>query len=395
MNKRTASLLIGAGLLVLVSACSLWGGVPIGASADFNLGIESPQSGETLPLGPVEVVYYASSSAGIAQVELSINNTVVDSVSSGPGQPISVSDYQWMPAEAGNYSIRVRAQNARGLWSAYEEIQVTIAAPVLPTPVPTATPVPQPTAVPFRIQDVKADAFTFYYGDNSCGQRDITITARVNQPGVAYNMVLFTRLADQESTQTTKWDSGRAMTKISDDTYRLTLKAGDIANPDDYEFATLFYQIVATRENNSELDRTTIFKNVQFEICPQANMPANVRFINYSRNTDTFYYGGSTCGDKEVTITTDVTHPEKVEYVILFTRFKDRNSSDMTGWDGGTTMKVVDADSHRLTLQAENIDNYDAYDSARMSYQFIATDKNDKIVGRSLVFDDIILERCP
>ena len=30
-----------------------------------------------------------------------------------------------------------------------------------------------------------------------------------------------------------------------------------------------------------------------------------------------------------------------------------------------------------------------------MSYQFIATDKDDKITGRSLVFDDIILQRCP
>ena len=90
-----------------------------------------------------------------------------------------------------------------------------------------------------------------------------------------------------------------------------------------------------------------------------------------------------------------MTRQEKVEYVILFTRFKDMDSDAMTNWDRGSTMRVIDENTHRITLRAEDLANFDEYDRARMSYQFIATDKDDKITGRSLVFDDIILQRCP
>jgi hypothetical protein len=119
-----------------------------------------------------------------------------------------------------------------------------------------------------------------------------------------------------------------------------------------------------------------------------------VRFKNYSHDVDTFYYGVTSCGPDEITITTDVTRIEKVAYVILFTRFKDLASDKMTNWDVGGTMKKVDDNTHRITILSQNITNYNAYDNAAMSYQFIATDSDKKITGRSLVFDDITLEKC-
>jgi hypothetical protein len=82
------------------------------------------------------------------------------------------------------------------------------------------------------------------------------------------------------------------------------------------------------------------------------------------------------------------------EYVILFTRFKEVNSDKQTNWDKGTTMQVVDDNTHRITLDPESLLNYDEYDYAQMSYQFIAVDEDKKITGRSLVFDDILLAYC-
>jgi hypothetical protein len=312
-------------------------------------------------------------------------------------QSISVSEFTWTPDAPGAYTIRVRARSGENVWSDYEQITITIEQGPEPTAtvaVPTVTPEPVATPDPFRIFDVKADRFTFYYGDDDCGPNEVTITAKVSDPGQVQGLVLFTRFADQESFETTNWDSGRSMSKFSDDTYRITLKASDLPNYNKYEFATLFYQIVATRSGGGEAGRTTIFKNVHLEICPQPNTPADVRFKNYTYDTDIFYYGGSNCGDNQVVITTDVTRQEKVEYVILFTRFKDVNSDKMTNWDKGTTMRVVDENTHRITLNPENLANYDEYEYAQMSYQFIAVDKDKKITGRSLVFDDILLARC-
>jgi len=395
MTKRQLTLLAGGFLLFVVIACTI-PGVGAGARAEVNAAIESPASNDSFPLGPVTVVYSASSSDGIAEVELTVNDAVVMRVSD-INQSIIVSEYAWTPDAPGEYTIRVRARSGEDAWSGYDEVSITIESTPLPTAtsaVPTATPEPGPTPIPFRIFDVKADRFTFYYGDDDCGPDEVTITAKVNNPSQVQGLVLFTRFADQESFEMTNWDSGRSMSKFSDDTYRITLKASDLPNYNKYEFSTMFYQIVATRSGGGEAGRTTIFKNVHLEICPQPNTPLDVRFKNITIDTDLFYYGASNCGDNQVVITTDVTRQEKAEYVILFTRFKDMNSDRMTNWDKGTTMRVVDENTHRITLDPESLLNYDEYEYAQMSYQFIAVDKDKKITGRSLVFDDILLAYC-
>ena len=408
MTKRSAIVLSALTLFFILTACTLFN-VTVPDSADeFYVGINSPMAGETLTQGPVEIVYFASSKVGISKVELNINGAVAQSSSIADGQNISVLQYDWTPAGPGSYLIRVRAQNTRGAWSSYEEASINVTAASTPTtgPTPTLTPAaainptatkePAPSATPnpVKIYGVDKDVFTFFYGDNSCGQKDITITAQVNKPDEVKGMVLFTRFADQESFLITDWDSGASMSRKSDDTFKITLKANELKNYSKYEFATLFYQIVATDEGNHNISRTVVFKDAQMEICPQPSTPDTVRFKNYSHNVDTFYNGVSSCGPNEITITTDITRPEKVAYVILFTRFKDQTSDKITNWDVGGTMKKIDDNTHRITLQSQNLTNYNAFDYAAMSYQFVATDKDKKVVSRSLVFDDISLERC-
>ena len=410
MNKRQLSLIAGGFLFFVLIACSIPGVRP-GTDTDINVGIDSPKSGDTLPMGPVRIVFSASSSAGISEVELSVNFSVVMQVTNEDGRSISVSEFNWTPEAPGEYAIRVRAQDNAGNWSGYVETRITIQAggpvptstlqgapaatqPGAPAVIPTVTSAPPLAQSAFRISDVKTNRFTFYYGDDDCGSNEITITAKVNYPNQVKGLVLFTRFADQESFETTSWDSGRSMSKISDDTYRITLNAVDLPNYKKYEFATLFYQIVATSVNGGELGRTTVFKNAHLEICPQPDTPTDVRFKNYSYDTDIFYYGNSNCGENEVVITTDVTRPEKAKYVILFTRFKEVGTNKQTNWDKGTTLRVIDENTHRITLEPERLDNYDEYEYAQMSYQFIAVDKDQKITGRSLVFDDILLARC-
>ena len=116
------------------------------------------------------------------------------------------------------------------------------------------------------IYDVDTDVFSFYYGDDDCGPNEITITARVNEPDDVKGLIIFTRFADQESFEMSGWDSGQAMTRKSDETFRITLKASELDNYNKYEFATLFYQIVATDADNDTIDRTVVFKDAHLEI---------------------------------------------------------------------------------------------------------------------------------
>ena len=55
MNKRQLSLLAGGFMFFVVIACSI-PGVRVGTSAEVNVGIESPNSGDSFPLGPVTIV---------------------------------------------------------------------------------------------------------------------------------------------------------------------------------------------------------------------------------------------------------------------------------------------------------------------------------------------------
>ena len=371
MTKRYIKIIGAASLMVILSACALFGSTQSSSGDEFHVGIDSPSPGETLAKGPIEIIYFGTSSAGISKVELSINNEVVQNIESGGTQNISVLKYVWTPTQAGNFFIRVRAQNKRGIWSAIEEVKVNIVESTLPTLAPSLTPQPTPagqpaatsqptqadkpvkTPAPAVIYDVDTDVFSFYYGDDDCGPNEITITARVNEPDDVKGLIIFTRFADQESFEMSAWDDGQAMTRKSDETFRITLKANELDNYNKYDFATLFYQIVATDAGNSTIDRTVVFKDAHLEICPQPSTPADVRFKNYSHDVDTFYYGTTSCGENDITITTDVTRIDKLEYVILFVRFKDKTSDAISKWNVGGTMKKVDDNTHRITLRSK------------------------------------------
>ena len=83
MTKRNIRILGAASLMLILSACALFGSTQSSSGDEFHVGIDSPSPGETLSKGPIEIVYFGSSSAGISKVELSINNEVVQNIESG------------------------------------------------------------------------------------------------------------------------------------------------------------------------------------------------------------------------------------------------------------------------------------------------------------------------
>ena len=252
------------------------------AVAPVEAGVDSPANGSALQMGSVDISYHASSTDGISAVELSIDGSVVSSIATpGSDQKVVALKYTWQPMTSGSHTISVRAQSTTGAWSDYATSSVNIAgseqaqaaepAPVEEAPAePTNTPKPEPTNTPdvLTIFDVQHDKTKFYYGSNKCGSHELTISARVTQPEDVYALILFIRFADKESAAYTKWDSGRAMSKKSDDLYSVTLTSTKVTNYNAYEFAVMRYQIVAQDKAGNSIARTEVMEDLNIEVCP-------------------------------------------------------------------------------------------------------------------------------
>ena len=86
--KVVATVLI---LMLVIIACDIGNlSVDLGGGGESSqpqeqaaeAGIDSPSNGATLPMGPIEVAYHATSTEGVSVIELSINGEVVSSFTS-------------------------------------------------------------------------------------------------------------------------------------------------------------------------------------------------------------------------------------------------------------------------------------------------------------------------
>lgn len=279
-------------LALLLASCGS-GGITIDLGGDSSsdkpevapveVGVDAPANGTTLPMAPVNIAYHASCTDGVSAVELTINGEVVNSFATpGSDQQVVALQYNWQPAVSGSHTIRVRAQSTSGAWSDYAAATVTIQAPAAPPPVVEQDEdkpkdeeeededEPKPTKTPEGITlfDIEHSKDKFFYGSNSCGSHEITISTRVTNPDDIYQVVLFTRFADRESSAYTKWDSGHAMSKKDDDLYSITLTSTKIANYNAYEFAVMRYQIVVEDEDGDRSVRTEVMEDILLEVCP-------------------------------------------------------------------------------------------------------------------------------
>jgi hypothetical protein len=108
--------------------------------------IDAPLTGSTLPLAEVEIISHAASLAGIAQVELSVNGTVIRTdPNPNHSQTFNMVRQNWLPTSGGVYQVSVRAQNTNGAWSAPASISITVQDA---SPTPSAPPSETPTATP-------------------------------------------------------------------------------------------------------------------------------------------------------------------------------------------------------------------------------------------------------
>jgi hypothetical protein len=281
--KRIKFAAIALILLLVIIACDignlsidLGGGgensQPQGAAVEA--GIDSPSNGAILPMDSIEIAYHATSTEGVSTIELSINGEVISSIASPDlDQNVVVLKYTWQPSVSGSHTIRVRAQNNAGAWSDFSAATVSIESGQQDQQQdPPTDPDPQsPTATPeeMTIFNIEHDLDKFYYGDDTCGSREITISADITHPDDAYAAILFIRFYDNnDGGGLTDWDSGRAMVRKTDEHFSVTISSKSIPNYNAYKFAVMYYQIVIQDKSGNNLARTEVIKKLLLERCP-------------------------------------------------------------------------------------------------------------------------------
>jgi len=123
--------------------------------------------------------------------------------------------------------------------------------------------------------------------------------------------------------------------------------------------------------------------------------PEEMTIHNIKHSLDKFYYGGSACGSREITISADVTHPDDAYAAILFIRFWDKEGAGTTKWDSGRAMSPKSDGHFSVTIASKSIPNYNAYEFAVVNYQIVVQNKSGNNLARSEVIKKLELERCP
>ena len=124
-------------------------------AAGAQAWIENPTDGQTLPLGPVRLVVYATDVEGVARIELRINGALLPAAAGGeqvidPDRRLLRLDQQWTPDKEGKFILEARGVNAAGGYGEPDFVEFCVGACQRAVVVPTATPTLTPSPVPAK-----------------------------------------------------------------------------------------------------------------------------------------------------------------------------------------------------------------------------------------------------
>lgn len=125
--------------------------------------------------------------------------------------------------------------------------------------------------------------------------------------------------------------------------------------------------------------------------------PKEMTIYNVKHDKDIFYYGGGTCGPREITIEADITHPDDAYAAVIFFRFWDKEGEGLSSWSSGNAMARKSDEHFSITLASNEIQNYGVFDFAVMYYQIKvqSAPPNASILAGTEVIKKVELRRCP
>jgi hypothetical protein len=103
--------------------------------------------------------------------------------------------------------------------------------------------------------------------------------------------------------------------------------------------------------------------------------------------SDEVFYKGKQCLPVSAKFTAQVASPGNAAFVVLFVRFKSKQSGATSEWTS-ITMQNMGAGTFVHNLVPMEMKAVDLFENAWVQYQFVATDVNSKEVGRTDIFSE-------
>lgn len=383
MNRRFL-----LGCLILGLAASGCGPDPAsdgGAGQPEGVGVwfDAPEPRTVyVPPAPCQIVAHAASSMGISQFELTVNDAPAGSIPSPDTQASLVTlSRECGLTEPGTYRLRIRAQDNGGAWSAYAETSLIIPSP--DTPPPALAPISSSESadwIYYRSAAAIAQGIP-----NACSPAEIMITG--NTTGVFSAVTLHFRLVEEAFGQSTPWQT-MPMTQVAQGQWTATLNPEQISGVHQYPGWVLYYYFEAT-DAEGALSQTDWDRNVNVTQCPETG----ATFAPPKISTEKIFFRGGGCGPREVDLSIQALDPN-VRNVVLFFRLRAQDGGETSSWNAGVAMSALGNGQYGFTLASESIPGFASFPMGKVQYQFVAEGSGGQILGRSEVFEDILLELC-
>jgi hypothetical protein len=131
------------------------------------------------------------------------------------------------------------------------------------------------------------------------------------------------------------------------------------------------------------LDVTALSSETPISLVTQVPMEG---FVSVSVSDEVFYKGKD-CQPVSVKFTAQVADPANTPFVVLFVRFKSKQSGATSEWTS-IAMQGIGVGTYAHDLVPAEMKALDLFENAWVQYQFVSTNANSKEVGRTDTFSE-------
>ena len=132
------------------------------------------------------------------------------------------------------------------------------------------------------------------------------------------------------------------------------------------------------------LSVTSLPSTTPVVLVTQVKMPG---FFSISVSDEAFYKG-TECLPLSVKFTAQVADPVNVAFVLLFVRFKSKQTGVTSEWTDSIIMQSISVGTFTHDLVPLEMKGRDYFENAWVQYQLVAQDSNSKELGRTDVFSE-------
>jgi hypothetical protein len=129
---------------------------------------------------------------------------------------------------------------------------------------------------------------------------------------------------------------------------------------------------------------TLLPSSTPIQLVPQVSMPG---FVSVSVSDEAFYKGKE-CLPISVKFTAQVANPSEVAFVLLFVRFKSKQSGVTSEWTDSIAMQHIGGGTYTHDLVTLEMKAVDSFENAWVQYQIASTDANGKLVTKTDIFSE-------